>query len=108
MSQTVAHLVDHVIPNVPVRQWVLSLPIPLRLLLVARPELVTPVLQVVQRVITLCADIAGFSLHAAVHCGADDCQALDQLCHRITRPAVAKERVLHTDQQRGSGGDVLK
>ena len=47
MSQTAAHLVDHVIPHVPVRQWVLSLPIPLRVLLAARPELVTPVLQVV-------------------------------------------------------------
>jgi len=34
-----------------VRQWVLSLPIPLRLLLAAQPELVTPVLQVVQRVV---------------------------------------------------------
>lgn len=33
----------------PVRQWVLSLPIPLRLLRAAPPELVTPVLQVVQR-----------------------------------------------------------
>ena len=52
MSQTAAHLVDHVIPHVPVRQWVLSLPIPLRVLLAAQPELVTPVLQVVQRVIT--------------------------------------------------------
>ena len=31
MAQTAAHLVDHVIPQVPVRQWVLSLPIPLRL-----------------------------------------------------------------------------
>ena len=29
MSRTAAHLVDHVIPHVPVRQWVLSLPIPL-------------------------------------------------------------------------------
>jgi hypothetical protein len=37
---------------VPVRQWVLSLPIPLRLLLAARPLLVTPVLQVVHRLIT--------------------------------------------------------
>jgi len=35
MSQTAARLVDHVIPQVPVRQWVLSLPIPLRLLLAA-------------------------------------------------------------------------
>jgi hypothetical protein len=52
MSQTAAHLVDHVIPHVPVRQWVLSLPIPLRLLLAAQPELVTPVLQVVQRLVT--------------------------------------------------------
>ena len=52
MSQTAAHLVDHVIPHVPVRQWVLSLPIPLRVLLAAQPELVTPVLQVVQRVVT--------------------------------------------------------
>ena len=52
MSQTAAHLVDHVIPRVPVRQWVLSLPISLRLLLAAQPELVTPLLQVVQRVVT--------------------------------------------------------
>ena len=52
MAQTAAHLVDHVIPQVPVRQWVLSLPIPLRLLLAAQPKLVTPVLQVVHHVIT--------------------------------------------------------
>ena len=32
MAQTAAHLVDHVIPYVPLRQWVLSMPIPLRLL----------------------------------------------------------------------------
>ena len=51
ISQTAVHLVDHVIPHVPVRQWVLSLPIPLRVLLAAQPELVTPVLQVVQRVV---------------------------------------------------------
>lgn len=55
MSQTAAHLVDHVIPHVPVRQWVrlcqLRLPIPLRVLLAAQHELVTPVLQVVQRVV---------------------------------------------------------
>ena len=52
MSQTAAHLVDHVIPHVPMRQWVLTLPIPLRLLLAAQPELVTPVLQVVQHAVT--------------------------------------------------------
>jgi hypothetical protein len=41
MSQTAAHLVDHVSPRVPVRQGVLSLPIPLRVLLAGQPELVT-------------------------------------------------------------------
>ena len=44
-----------VIPQVPVRGWVrvcqFRLPIPLRVLLAAQPELVTPVLQVVQRVV---------------------------------------------------------
>lgn len=52
MAQTAAHLVDHVIPHVPVRQWVLWLTSPLRLLLPAQPKLVTPVLQVVHRVTT--------------------------------------------------------
>jgi hypothetical protein len=37
---------------VPVRQWVLYLLVPLRLLRAAQPKLVTPVLQVVHRVIT--------------------------------------------------------
>ncbi len=56
MAQTAAHLFDHVIPRVLVRQWVrvskVRLPIPLRLLLAAQPKLVTLVLQVVHRVIT--------------------------------------------------------
>ena len=52
MAQTAADLVDHVIPHVSVRQWVHSLPIPLRLLLAALPKLVAPALQVVHHVIT--------------------------------------------------------
>ena len=35
MVETAAHLVDPVIPRVPVRQWVLSFPIPLRVLFAA-------------------------------------------------------------------------
>jgi len=38
MVETSAHLVDHVISNVPVRQWVLSFPWPLRLLFASRPD----------------------------------------------------------------------
>lgn len=48
ISQSAAHLVDQVIPPVPIRQWVLALPNGLRLLLAARPELLT---QVVHRVL---------------------------------------------------------
>jgi hypothetical protein len=52
MAETAAHLVDHVIPRVPVRQWVLSFPIPLRFLLGAHPHLLSPVLQVINRAIS--------------------------------------------------------
>ena len=52
MAETAAHLVEHVIPRVPVRQWVvLSFPIPLRWLFAAHPELLAPVLRIVHRVI---------------------------------------------------------
>lgn len=51
MAQTAAYLVDHIFPQVPVRQWVLSLPIALRVLLAAQPALITPVLQVVQNAV---------------------------------------------------------
>ncbi len=53
---------------------------------------------------TLCADVDGFSLHAAVRSGADDWQALEQLCRYITRPAVANERV----QTNAAGQVVLR
>ena len=41
MAQSAAYLVEQVIPRVPVRQWVLSFPIPLRILFAAHPELLT-------------------------------------------------------------------
>jgi Transposase zinc-binding domain/Putative transposase len=52
MAETAAHLIDHVIPRVPVRQGVLSFPIPLRYLFAAHPQLLSPVLQIVHRVIS--------------------------------------------------------
>ena len=42
MAQTAAHLVDHVIPPVPVRQWVISLPKRLRGVLGDRPRRQAP------------------------------------------------------------------
>lgn len=59
MAESAAVLVDEVIPRVPVRRWVLSLPIGLRILFAARLELLTPVLRFIHRV------IAGFLLKQA-------------------------------------------
>jgi hypothetical protein len=41
----------------------------------------------------LCADIDGFSLHAAVRVEAHDRKRLEQFCRHITRPALSDERV---------------
>ena len=46
MAQTAAHLVDHVIPPVPVRQWVISLPKRLRGVLGDRPKAVAAVTRI--------------------------------------------------------------
>jgi hypothetical protein len=51
MAKTAAYLVDHILPRVAVRQWVLSFPIPLRSLFAVYPELLTPVLRIIHRVI---------------------------------------------------------
>ena len=52
----------------------------------------------------LCANMNGFSLHAAVRCGANERKSLEQLCRDITRPALANERV----QCNAAGQVVLK
>ena len=51
MHDTAAHLVDRVIPHVPVRQWVLSLPRWARFLLARDPQLITRTLDVALRAI---------------------------------------------------------
>ena len=70
MAQSAAHLVDCVIPRVPVRQWVLSFPIPLRVLFAAHPELLSSLLQIIHRVIaTFLLKPAGLQ-RAQAHTGA--------------------------------------
>ena len=51
MHDTAAHLVNRVIPHVPVRQWVLSLPRWARFLLARDPQLVTRTLDIALRAI---------------------------------------------------------
>ena len=56
----------------------------------------------VERYSPLCANAHGFSLHAAVRCGADQRKALEHLCRTITRPAIANERL-----KRNRAGQVV-
>ena len=52
MAETAAHLVEHVLPEQPIRQWVLSFPYPLRFLFATRPAVLTQVLGIVYRAIS--------------------------------------------------------
>jgi len=51
MAETAAHLVDHVFPEVPVRQWVLSVPFSLRYRLAYDSSLVSDVAQIFVRTV---------------------------------------------------------
>jgi hypothetical protein len=51
MAETAAHLVDHVFPPLPVRQWVLSVPKRLRWYLERDPRAISAVLHFLLRVI---------------------------------------------------------
>ena len=54
MVESAAHLVDHVLPEQPIRQWVLTFPFPLRFLFAVQPQVLSGVLGVVYRAISTC------------------------------------------------------
>jgi ribosomal protein S27E len=71
MVESSAHLVDHVFPEQPVRQWVLTFPFPLRFLLSANPKALTDVLGVVHRgIATFLVRQAGFTVASGAKTGA--------------------------------------
>jgi Putative transposase len=49
-----------------------------------------------------CVNAHGFSLHAALRCGAHQRKELERLCRYITRPAIANERL-----KRNPAGQVV-
>jgi hypothetical protein len=103
MSDTAAHLVDRVLPEAPVRQWVLSLPHALRYRLAYDAKLSSALLSVFIRTVFAalrrrargprCAQVAGLSLHANVSVPARDCKRLERLCRYVARPPLASERL---------------
>ena len=71
MVETAAHLVEHVLPEQPIRQWVLSFPHPLRFLFATRPAVLTQVLGIVYRAIsTFLIRRAGLRVGAGARTGA--------------------------------------
>ncbi len=71
MVESAAHLVDHVFPEQPVRQFVLTFPFPLRLLLAAEPRALSEVLAVVQRGIsTFLIRRSGYTVASGARTGA--------------------------------------
>ena len=70
MAESAALLVDEVLPHEPMRQWVLSVPFPLRFVFASRPEIMGKVLGIVYRTIaTHLIKKAGFTRKTA-HTGA--------------------------------------
>jgi ribosomal protein S27E len=79
MVESAALLVDDVLSGYPIHQWVLSLPIPLRLLLARYSTELSKVMQLVHRAISThivsqagftnkLSNTSGFSLHAGTKC----------------------------------------
>jgi ribosomal protein S27E len=66
MADSAAHLVDEVLPQQPIRQWVLSVPFPMRLLFATYPDVMSKVLSIVYRAIaTHLGKKAGFTRKTA-------------------------------------------
>jgi hypothetical protein len=66
MIESSALLVDTVLPHQPMRQWVLSVPFPLRLVLASQPRVMSKVLRIVYRTIaTYMIKKAGFTKKTA-------------------------------------------
>jgi len=70
MVESAAMLVDSVLPHQPIRQWVLSVPFPLRWLFASEPRVLSKGLEVVTRAIsTYLVKKAGFT-HKTARTGA--------------------------------------
>jgi hypothetical protein len=71
MADSAAHLVDEVLPKRPIRQWVLSVPYPLRFLFATNPRVMSQVLATIHRVIsTFLIHRAGMTVKSSAQSGA--------------------------------------
>ena len=105
MSDTAKHLIEEVIPEVPTRQWVLSMPYAYRFYLARNPDFLRKALAIFQLPLKIgkvwdppfrefvgkrCSYDDGFSLHANVKILAHQRAELERLCRYILRGPIAK------------------
>ncbi len=87
MAESAALLVDEVFPEQPVRQWVLSVPYPLRFLFASRPAIMGQVLGIVYRCIaTHLIKKGGFSCTTSLPLYTTPwvCRSLPGFCTRLS------------------------
>jgi hypothetical protein len=70
MVESAALLIDEVLPEVPVRQWVLSVPFPLRFLFASQPAALGEALAIVYRAIAAFLIKKAGQTQAEAQCGA--------------------------------------
>ena len=84
MAQTAAHLVDHVIPPVPVRQWVISVPKRLRGFLADRPAAVAALTRIfIEEIEWLLGAVAGVTSDASAPAAARPRLGAASFLHRF-------------------------
>ena len=99
MAETAALLADEVLPERPLRQWVLSLPHALRFLLATDPDALTRVLGVVYRTIWRYLIYKAGLTRVSGATGAVTLvqrEKLERLCRYVSRAPVASERLALT------------
>jgi hypothetical protein len=84
MAQTAAHLVDHVIPPVPVRKWVISVPKRLRGFLADRPAAVAALTRIfIEEIERLLGAVAGVTSDASAPAAARPRLGAASFLHRF-------------------------
>ena len=104
MVESAAHLVDQVLREQPIRQWLLIFPYRLRFLFAAQPQVLSGVLGVVYRAISTClVRKSGFTVASGAKTGA--IALIQRFCSAssMMRPVNARSTARSSDTWRSAG-----
>ncbi len=104
MVESAAHLIDQVLREQPIRQWLLIFPYRLRFLFAAQPQVLSGVLGVVYRAISTClVRKSGFTVASGAKTGA--ITLIQRFCSAssMMRPVNARSTARSSDTWRSAG-----